>query len=108
MQAMFGWVGSHTSGLLADGMEIIDDADSAGEKSIEDKYTGHSSKAPLLVHSAVIHACFCPSFFETQQFLLRCSVMLVGYSVAVVTVVYSEAAVWTCYRHVTGSMTCLV
>ncbi|KAL3161829.1 hypothetical protein ABBQ38_008919 [Trebouxia sp. C0009 RCD-2024] len=43
-KAMFVWVGSHTSGLFADGMELIDDADSSGERSIEDKYTGHSSE----------------------------------------------------------------
>lgn len=58
VQAMFVWVGSHTSGLFADGMELIDDADSSGERSIEDKYTGHSSKFSLLdhplVHSAVV------------------------------------------------------
>ena len=53
VQAMFGWVGSHTSGLFADGMQLIDDADSAGERSIEDKYSGHSSECPLLQHPLV-------------------------------------------------------
>ena len=42
LQAMFGWVGSHTSGLFADEMEVIDDADLSDEKSIEDKYARQS------------------------------------------------------------------
>ena len=44
VQAMFGWVGSHTSGLFADETEIIDDADSSGERSIEDKYARQSGE----------------------------------------------------------------
>ena len=46
MQAMFGWVGNHTSGLFADEQEIIADADMSGEKSIEDKYAGQSGTVP--------------------------------------------------------------
>ena len=46
MQAMFGWVGNHTSGLFADEQEIIADADMSGEKSIEDKYARQSGTVP--------------------------------------------------------------
>ena len=42
VQAMFGWVGDHTSGLFADEQEVIDDADMSGERSIEDKYARQS------------------------------------------------------------------
>lgn len=44
LQAMFGWVGSHTTGLFADETEFIDDADSSGERSIEDKYARQSGE----------------------------------------------------------------
>ena len=46
MQAMFGWVGNHTSGLFADEQEVIADADMSGEKSIEDKYARQSGTVP--------------------------------------------------------------
>ena len=46
MQAMFGWVGNHTSGLFADEQEIIADADMSGEKSIEEEYAGQSGTVP--------------------------------------------------------------
>ncbi len=46
MQAMFGWVGNHTSGLFAEEQEVIADADMSGEKSIEDKYARQSGTVP--------------------------------------------------------------
>ncbi len=47
LQAMFGWVGDHTSGLFADEQEVIDDADMSGEKKIEDKYARQSGEDTL-------------------------------------------------------------
>lgn len=47
---MFAWVATTPSGLFAEEREIIDDADSAGEKNIEDKYARHASKRCLLDH----------------------------------------------------------
>jgi len=46
MQAMFGWVGNHTSGLFADEQEVIADADMSGEKSIENTYARQSGNVP--------------------------------------------------------------
>lgn len=52
MQAMFAWVATVPSGLFTEEMEIIEDAGSAGEKSIVDKFAKHtqSSKHCWLDH----------------------------------------------------------
>ena len=59
MQAMFAWVATVPSGLFTEEMEIIEDAGSAGEKSILDKYARHtqSSKPCLLDHMLVPVPC---------------------------------------------------
>lgn len=54
---MFAWVATTPSGLFAEEREIIDDADSAGEKSIEDKYARHASKHCLLDHMLMLVFC---------------------------------------------------
>ena len=50
-QAMFGWLGSHASGLLADEQALIDGAGLPGEVSIEDSYASQSGQLSLC------HAC---------------------------------------------------
>lgn len=70
MQAMFAWVATTPSGLFAEEREIIDDADSAAEKSIEDKYAGHASKHCLL-DCMLIHV-FCHNMQLVQDPDCRC------------------------------------
>ena len=57
MQAMFAWVATVPSGLFAEEMEIIEDAGSAGEKSIEDKYARHAQSSELLDHTLMHSSC---------------------------------------------------
>lgn len=67
MQAMFAWVATAPSGLFTEEMEIIEDADFPGEKSIADKYARHaqSSKPCLLDHTLVHVSCQLCSRYRT-------------------------------------------
>lgn len=44
MQGLFGWIGNHSTGLFAEEQEAIEDADSPGEKAVEDKYVHRSGQ----------------------------------------------------------------
>ena len=51
LQAMFGWLGSNASGLLADEQALIDGAGMPGERSIEDQYARQSGQLILVLRA---------------------------------------------------------